>query len=163
MSPCGRGDAGSQSASLTYFNALKLIFFLSRCVLQPLGNMYFHKVSLICGWLCQYFLGTPELWVRGAGAISHATAGCTARTKFCLPITLHVGGQGSSWITWYVVVDSTDPSKAHISVDGYQIFVVERGQKWGTSYTTMIMTSLRVCLMAKNVIYFGKCSMWTWE
>ena len=58
------------------------------------------------------FSGTPRLWLRGAGASSWVTAGSTAVTEICLPITQHTGRQASSQVPCYMVLNPTAPTKA---------------------------------------------------
>ena len=68
------------SASFSLFSPEKYWNFSS-------GNLDFYKGSLVCGWLSQRPPGIPGLWPRGSGTGSQATAGSTAGTEVCQPIT----------------------------------------------------------------------------
>ena len=68
-----------------------------------------------------------KLWLRGTGASSGATVGSAIRTKVYMPITQCTNGQIHSQVPWCMVLDSTAPTEALLSVGGCQIVVVEGG------------------------------------
>lgn len=44
-----------------------------------------------------------------------------------MPNTKCTGGQDSSRVPWHIILDATAPTKALLSINGYQIVIVEVG------------------------------------
>lgn len=66
---------------------------------------------------------SPEalvLWPRGTGATLWTSAGSTARTEICMPVTQCMGGQDSSWLYWHVVLIPTAPTEELLFMDNCQ-------------------------------------------
>lgn len=87
-------------------------------------------------WKCGLPHRSSHLWVmpnslfsRGSWTMaergctsSQATAGSTASTEVCLPITQYTGGRDPSWVPWHIMLD---PTEVLLFLDGCWIFVVE--------------------------------------
>lgn len=67
--------------------------------------------------------GAPGPQPRGGGASSQATAGPTARTEVCVPVTWSTGGQDSSQELWHKVPNPTAPTQTVLLVGWCQIVV----------------------------------------
>ena len=73
-------------------------------------------------WKCGLPHRSSHLWVmpnslfsRGSWTMaergctsSQATAGSTASTEVCLPITQYTGGRDPSWVPWHIMLDPTE-------------------------------------------------------
>ena len=90
------------------------------------GNLDFH-IEGMGDYLRSFSPGALRQQLRGAGASSLATAGSIAVTEVSVTITPCMGRRDSSQVPWHMVRDPIAPTKAFLSKDGCQIFVVEEG------------------------------------
>lgn len=80
----------------TYFFSLVfcllVVVVLIVCWNFSIGNLNFHKGSLVCEWLLRWsFPVAPGLQPRRAMDVSWVIAVSIARTEFCMPITKRIG------------------------------------------------------------------------
>ena len=90
------------------------------------------------------FSRVPGLWLRGA-RVSCWTTAESVRTEICMPIIWCVHGQDACSVPWWVELDPRSPIKTLLSVDGYQIAIVDWKIPGGTSYSAMLLMSFLWC------------------
>lgn len=148
------GDAGKAKLFLLPTLMSKLMYFApTLCWNFSAGNLDFCKGSLICGWLSKtVFLGTYRLQPRRVRAGNRPLKGPQPAPRSLLPNYLTHSRQSSSLVPWYMMLDPTAPTKALLSMNGYQIVIVEVGlegcrHKWGTSYSVMLLKPLKTWML----------------
>lgn len=111
----------------------------------------FHKGSLTCWWLSKS-LFSMGFWTIAARVWGKFTDHCRVHS-WDQDYQTH-GGQDSSWLHCPMVQAPTVFTKALLSVGGCQIAVVERGIRWGTPYSAVLLSHLAYILHRQH-IWFG--------
>ena len=120
----------SQALLLTHSNLSKLIFYFfspAECYNLFSGNLNFHKGALVPLWVTALSWCSPgalACWER-AGTGSQATAGSTAGTEVCQPITRYTGGRDSfGSLGRWCWIPQLPEGQFHLWMNQCQIFVV---------------------------------------
>lgn len=99
------------------------IFVLFQWYASTIGNLDFHKRSLVHGWLSKTVFSRASQtlsWRGWSQSIGHSES--TAGTEICVPITQHMGGLLLGFLVY--VLDPIAPTKALLSMDGHQVVLV---------------------------------------
>ena len=146
--PWGRSDVGKVCFSYPLQRFQTLFFFLlQQCVKTAQLKTFPSKKVLpfMCGCLGQCSPWAPRLWPRGT----------RARTEFFMFITRCRGRRDSSWIHGHMVLGPRAPSKAFLSVDGCQIFIV-----WPRCWMSLLKS---VLLFSKYLVYLHQVFILWWS